>query len=129
MFAVVAQEFEIFEAVEPVIVVDHCGGQKVFIVAVIVDELGEAGCADAFHVGFDIRIGEEFALFVFEAWVADFGGAAAHEGDDFVTALLEPIEHHDAGEIADMQGFCGGVEAYVGGLGAFAEFGVEGVEI
>ncbi len=89
----------------------------------------EAGALNIFDVGFDCFVVEQLALFVLEGRVADFAGAAAHKGDGFVAGFLEPVQHHDAGQIADMEAFGGRVEADIGGLHALGQFFIQSREI
>ena len=55
------------------------------------------------------------ALRVLAGRVADLGGAAAHQRDRPVPGLLQPVQHHDLDQVADVQRAGGGVEADVAG--------------
>jgi len=46
-----------------------------------------------------------------------------------MAAGLEPMQHHDLDEGADMEGICGCVEADIGGLRPFVQFGIERAEV
>ncbi len=61
----------------------------------------------------DLLVREELAALVLADWVADLGGAAAHQHDRLVAGLLEPAQLHDLDEVADMQAGRGRVEADV----------------
>ena len=47
--------------------------------------------------------------------IADLGRAAAHQHDRPVSRLLQPAQHHDLDEVADVEARRGRVEADVGG--------------
>ncbi len=111
MLADLAQEGDIFEPVEPLGIVEQdrvrrpvTEGQEAFE-----DPL------DRGDVGVDRLGGEQLAGLVLEAWIADLRGSAAHQHDRLVPGLLEPAEHHDLDEAADVERRRGGVEAYVAG--------------
>ena len=58
---------------------------------------------------------EQLARLVLEARIADLGGAAAHQHDRLVPGLLEPAQHHDLDEAADVERGRGRVEADIAG--------------
>ena len=58
---------------------------------------------------------EQLARLVAAGRVAHLGSAAAHQGDRPVAGLLQPAQHHDRHEMADMQRVRGAVVADVAG--------------
>ena len=58
---------------------------------------------------------EQLAALVLAGRIADLGGAAAHQHDRLVPGLLEPAQHHDLDEAADMERRRGRVEADIAG--------------
>ena len=46
---------------------------------------------------------QQLALVVAEGRIADHRGAAAHQRDRPVAGLLQPVEHRDGDQIADVQ--------------------------
>ena len=99
MPADVAQEIDVVERVEPVGIVRHDG---VAAGAFEFQELGEDR-ADAFEIFVDHLLGEDAAAFVLAGGIADARGAAAHQRDRPVAGLLQPIQHHDRQQRADVQ--------------------------
>ena len=59
--------------------------------------------------------GEQLAALVLAGRIADLGGAAAHQHDRLVPGLLQPPQHHDLDEAADMERRRGRVEADIAG--------------
>ena len=55
------------------------------------------------------------AALVLAGGIADARGAAAHQRDRPVAGLLQPVQHHDRQQRADMQRGRGAVEADIGG--------------
>jgi hypothetical protein len=103
----VAQERDVAQFVEPVGVVDH---QRRFLAAREIEEGREIG-ADPREVFRDGRVGQQFPRFVPARRVADPGRAAAHQRDRLLPGALQPAQHHDLHQAADMQGVGGAVEA------------------
>ena len=57
---------------------------------------------------------EQLAAFVLARRVADHRRAAAHQRDRLAARLLQPVQHHDLDERADVQRRRGAIEADVG---------------
>ena len=81
-----------------------------------VEELAELG-ADALEVGLDGLEGEELALVLLAARVADHAGAPAGEGDGAVPAVLEAAQRAELEEVAHVEAVGARVEAGVEGDG------------
>ena len=111
MAADVAQEIDVVERVEPVGIVGHDG------VAAGVFEFEELreDRADALEILVDHLVGENAAALVLAGRIADARRAAAHQRDRPVAGLLQPVQHHDRQQRADMQRGRGAVEADIGG--------------
>jgi anhydro-N-acetylmuramic acid kinase len=93
----IAQEFQIVELCQPVGIVDHDSGIFAFIVEnIAVDSL------DTGNIGVDLLNTEQLPLIVAKRRVTHHRCAAAHQADGLVAGFLEPIEHGDGDEIADM---------------------------
>ena len=107
----VAQQRDVAERVEPVGIVD----QERAGAAVAEAEEAVERAPDARLVGGDGLLGEERTGFVAPAGVADLGRPPAEQHDRPVAGLLEPAQHHDLHEAADMQAVGRAVEADVGG--------------
>ena len=105
--AIVAQEIDIFQLVQPVAIIDHDGIGRPVAKG---KELGE-DLLDAVQIVVDLLIRQERARIVAKARIADAGRAAAHQGDRLVPGLLEPAQHHDLDEAADMKAFRRRIEA------------------
>ena len=116
----VAQEFDVLQLKQPVGIVDHEGR----IGAPVVQDVAE-DALDAGDVGVDLLGRQQLALVVAEGWVAHHRGAAAHEADRLVARLLEPVEHGDGDEVADVDRRRRGV---VADIAADRPFEGEGVE-
>ena len=58
---------------------------------------------------------EQLAALVLARGIADLGRPAAHQHDRLVPGLLQPAQHHDLHQAADVQARRGRVEADVGG--------------
>ena len=99
MPADVAQHLDPVEFGQPFRIVQH---DRVARAGAIAQHLGEHA-TDAGLVGFDLLDGAQRARFVLAGGIADHGGAAAHQGDRLVAALLQPIQHHHGEEVADVQ--------------------------
>jgi hypothetical protein len=69
------------------------------------------------------------ARLVLAGGVADHSGAAAHQRDRLVAALLQPVQQHHSQEIADMQRRGGAVVADIGGGLALGGKRVQPLEI
>ena len=125
MLADVAQEVDVVERRQPFGVVDHDGGVGP---ALEIDELGEGGL-EALLVGLDLIVGEELAQLVLARRVADARRAAAHQRDRPVAGLLEPAQHHDREEIADVIARRRAVVADIGGDHALGQRRIEPVRV
>ena len=113
----IAQEVDVVERRQPLGVVDHDRGVRP---PVEVDEVGE-GRLEALLVGLDLVVGEELARLVLARRVADARRAAAHQRDRPVAGLLEPAQHHDREQVADVEARRRAVEADIGGDHALGE--------
>ena len=113
MAAVVAQEIDVVELVEPVGVVDENG---VIVALTEAHEFAEHQL-DAADIGGDLCVGEKLARLVLAGGIADLGGAAADQHDRPVPGLLQFAQHHDAEQIADMEARRRAVEADIAGDG------------
>src|SRR5262245_54711068 len=111
MAAVVAQEIDVVQTIEPVGVVDY---ERVIGAVTEAQELFE-DLLDAGDIRGDLAVAQELARFVLAGWVADLGRAAADEHDRPVPGLLQLAQHHDAEEVADMERWGGAVEADIAG--------------
>ena len=109
VLADVAQELEGREIGQPVGVVEQEG-------PVEIEELAQLG-ADVLEVRLDGLEGEELALVLLAARVADHAGAAAGEGDGAVPAVLEPAQGAELEEVAHVEAVGARVEAGVEGDG------------
>ncbi len=108
--AVLAQERDVFEPVQPLGVVD---GDGALGPAAELEEARE-DALDAPLVGRDLLLAEESAGLVPAGGIADLAGAAAQEDDGLVAGLLQASEQHDRHQAADMEAVGGAVEADVG---------------
>ena len=108
--AVVAQELDIAEPLQPLGIVQH---HRLRRPVAELQELGE-GLLDAGDIGRDHGVRQQGPLLVLVGGVADLGCAAAHQRDGLVTAFLQPAQHHDRDQMADMQAVGGGVVTDVG---------------
>ena len=113
MAAIVAQEIDVVELVEPVGVVDENG---VIVALAEAHEFAEHRL-DAADIGGDLCVGEKLARLVLARGIADLGGAAADQHDWPVPRLLQFAQHHDAEQIADMEARRRAVEADIAGDG------------
>ena len=59
-------------------------------------------------------VGEQLAALVLARRIADLGRAAAHQHDRLVPGLLQPAQHHDLDQAADVEARRGRVEADIG---------------
>ena len=123
MFADVAQKVDVVELVQPIGVV---GQNRVRLAGIAAGalEFQEFGKnrTDTREILFDDVVGEDAPALILAGGVADPGGAAAHQCDRLVPGLLQPIQHHDRQQRADMQRGGRAVETDIGrngpGLGA-----------
>ncbi len=125
MSADIAQQWDVAERAEPVVVV---GNQRVGGAVAEAQEWVEAA-ADAGHVGGDLLVGEELAGFVLAGRVTDTGGSAAHQHQRPMAVALQQAQDHDLHQAADMQTVGGAVEADIRGDGTGAEGRVESLGI
>ena len=116
-----AQHLDVVELGQPLGIVDH---HRVGFPRAEVDELVEGG-ADRCLVGVDLLVGEELARLVAAGRIADAGGAAAHQRDRLVAGRLQPVQHHDRQQMADMER---GRRAVVADIGDGLQLRREGVE-
>jgi hypothetical protein len=119
----VAEELEIVEPVEPFGVVQHDR-----LPGRVVEVLGE-DAADRRDVRRDLGGREQRALVGAERGIADLGRAAAHQRDRPVAGLLQPAQHHDVEQMADVERLGGGVVADVGGHDTGQKLRIEGGEV
>jgi len=121
----IAQEVDIFQVVQPLPIVHHDGVCRAVTKR---QELREY-LFDARHIGVDLGIVEQFALIVAKGWVTDPCGTAAHHNDGFSARLLQPPQHHDLDQAADMEGRRGTVKPDVSRNNAFRRGGVQCVKV
>jgi hypothetical protein len=95
----VAQHLDVVEPGQPFRIVEHDG---VGLARTELEDLGEDDL-DALLVGVDLLDGADGARLVLAGGVAHPRRAAAHQRDRLVARLLQPVEHHDGEEIADVQ--------------------------
>jgi DNA polymerase-3 subunit alpha len=98
-FLTVARKLDVSVGRQPVVVVDHdrvagpvAKGQKL-----------RKDLLDAVQVRLDGFIGQLRPRGVLARGVPDLGRAAAHKDDGLVTGLLEPAQHHDLDQAADVE--------------------------
>ena len=125
MLANVAQEIDVIELVQPVGIIRHNG------IAAGVFKLEEFGKdrADADQIVVDVVFGQNPAALVLAGRVADPRRAAAHQGDRPVAGLLQPVQHHDRQQRADMQRGGGAVEADISGNLPGGRLGIQNVRL
>ena len=68
----------------------------------------------ALFVVFDLFYGKDLASLILARGIADARCATSHEHNWLATSLLQPVQHHDGDEAANMQRECGTVVADVG---------------
>ena len=107
----IAQHLDPVQLGQPFGIVEHDG---VGLAVAIAQHLGEHA-ADRGLVGLDLGDGAQRARLVLAGGIADHGGAAAHQRDRLVAALLQPVQQHHGEEVADMQRRRGAVIADIGG--------------
>ena len=110
MRADVAQQGDVAERVEPRGIVDEARVAG----AVAEGEEARERAPDAFLVGGDGVFAQQRPRPVAAARVADLGRAAAEQHDRPVAGGLEPAQHHDLHQAADVQAVGGAVEADIG---------------
>ena len=111
MPAVIAQKIDVVQAIEPVGVVDH---ERVALAVTEAQEFGEHKL-HAGDVRGDLGIAQKLACLVLAGRIADLGRASADQDDRPVPGLLKLPQHHDADQMADMEGRGGAVEADIAG--------------
>jgi len=65
---------------------------------------------------------DEHALLTLHRGVADHAGSTAYEGQGLMAGALKVLEHHDAYEVADVEGVGCRVDSEVGGGHPLFEF-------
>ena len=125
MAADITQEIDVVERVEPIGIVGHDG-----VAAGILEfqELVEDR-ANAFEIFIDHLVGEQPPALVLAGRIADARGAAAHQRDRAMPGLLQPIEHHDRQQRADMQRRRGAIEADISSDRFFARERVQRIRL
>src|SRR5262245_58278378 len=106
----IPKQRDVVQLIEPVGIVDHDG------IAPALAEIHEF-CKDGpntYQVASDFGVIKQSARLVLARWIADASGAAAHQDNRFVPALLKKTQQHDRHETADMQTVCGAVISNVG---------------
>ena len=97
--AVVAQELQVAQLRQPLVVIQHDGvGRAVAESQEFLEHAFDAG-----DVLGDLLFGQQGALGVLERRIADLGRAAAHQDDRLVPGLLQTTQQHDLDQVADMQ--------------------------
>ncbi len=97
MPADIAQEFDVVQRGQPFSVIRHQG-----LAGAEIEELRK-GLADLVLVGVDLFDGQDLARLITAGRIADPGGAAAHQRDGPVAGALQPGQHHDRDQMADMK--------------------------
>ena len=110
MLAYFACEVEEGIILHPVVVVHQLGG--IGRPALKVEEAGQLRL-DAAHVVAQHVLRQQIALGTLSRGIANHSRRAAHEGQRLVSRALKVAEHHHAAEVADVQGVCRRVNAYV----------------
>src|SRR4051794_1228186 len=105
----IAQEIEIIEPAQPVGIIDHDSIGR----AVPESEEALEDLSDADQVFHDLLLAEKRARRVAETRITQAACRTAEQSDGFVTGLLEPPQHHDRNEMADMQAVGGEIKAVV----------------
>ena len=104
-----AQHFDIAERAQPLVVINHhCVGRSVAEGQQSLEHHADRG-----DVRLNIIAGEHLAALVLAGRIADFGGAAAHHDDWLMPGLLQPSQHHNLHQRANMQRWRGGIEANI----------------
>jgi len=125
MSADIAQEVDVIQLRQPLRIVRH---DRVGLAVAESQELVE-DFADAGFVGFDRLDRKQLPALVLARGVADARRAAAHERDGFAAALLQPTQHHDLHERADMQRRRRAIEADIGDELAALRLSIQAVEV
>ena len=125
MPADVAQHLDPVELGQPFGIVEH---DRVAGAGAVAQHLGEHA-ADLALLASISSTRAHRARFVLAGGVADHGGAAAHQRDRLVAALLQPVQHHHGQVVADVQRRRGAVVADIGGRLALGGERVEALEI
>ena len=100
------QHLDIAKPAQPVVIVDHHRIGR----PVAENEQALEHRPDPGDILVDRGIGQHLAAFVAPRGVADPRGPAAHQHDRLVPCLLQPPQHHDLHEAADMERRRGGIE-------------------
>ena len=111
MLADIADEVKEGEVLHPVVVVGHYGG--VWSTAVEVEEVGEL-TFDGFLIvaqGFFVN---KLALLTLHRGVADHTCGTSDNGDRFVAAALQMLEHHHTDEMAYVEAVGCRVDSEIG---------------
>src|SRR5215212_5141933 len=99
MPADIAEHLDPVELGQPFGIVQH---DRVGRAGAKAQHLGEHA-ADTRFIGLDLLDRTQGAGFVLAGGIADHGGAATHQCDRLVAALLQTRQHHHAEEVADVQ--------------------------
>ena len=115
--AYVAQELDVVDLQQPVGVVGHDGVVR----AVTEAEVPRERLLHVVQVVVDDLRRHQLAGFVLEGRVSHHSRAAAHQRDRAMARLLEPVQHHDLGQVTDVQAAGCRVIADIGGDDLLAE--------
>ena len=99
VLADIAQELDVVERRQPLGVVDHDG---IGLALAEVEELGKDRL-DAVLVGVDLLDRADRARLIAPGRIADARGAPAHQRNRLVAGLLQPVQHHDRDQAADVE--------------------------
>ena len=121
--AVLAQEGDVVERVEPLRVVGH-QGRIIAEIQVALEYPPNAG-----DVGGDLLVGEKLPALVLAGRIAHLGGAAPHQRDGTMARALHVAQHHDLDEAPDVQRIGGRVEPDVSGDPSGCGGGVQRFEV
>ena len=118
MLADVADKLQETELAHPVVIIHKYGA--IGLIRVKAEELAQL-FFDAFLIMAKGLLVEEVPFLGFAGGVTDHAGGTAKQGDGAMAAALEVRQHHDANQVADMQGVSRGVYTQVGAANAFVQ--------
>ena len=99
--AVLPQERDVAEGVEPLRIVGHQGRAVPVVPAEVEEALEDA--PDPRDVGGDALVGEQLPALVLARRIADSGGAAPHQDDGAMSGTLHVPQQHDGNEAPGVQ--------------------------
>ncbi len=123
----VSQKRNVFEAKQPLGVVERYRGGVVAELAAVVVEVAVKLLGDEAEVVLQILFADQLARGGSPAGIADHRGAAAAERDGTVPHPLQRAEHHHADHVPGMERGTGGIEPLVERDGTGFELGAKAV--